>query len=279
MDQRQYMEAKELYESIPGFLDSDVMELEALYRRAGQLADANDFTVGGSLYKWLAARNYKDSAIKETETRYRSALYLMYEKQDYLKAYKILKDSQYNDMNNISDIRNELKELLYVEAIIYYQDGQHDLAKERFVKGYKDSDNYRFLIDMRTLRLSSNNYKYKDYVKKLIDMFYFADTSEVLLSTTSLATVFLHGTWKGDGHYLTMSDEYRCSHSFPETFSGRATYSINDGIYSLRSEDATFDDIISGKLYHEQFHITALAPNCIEVFCYKNNKTYTLYKQ
>lgn len=270
MEQRQYMEAKELYESIPGFLDSDVMVMEADYCYAAQLADANDFDIAAKVYRALAKENYKDSATKETETKYRKALYIMYEQQDYLRAYNHLKKSDYDDMSNISDVRNELKELLYTEAIIYYMDGQLDLAEKRFLEGYKDSDKYRLLITAQT-----GSHSDEDLVKDLIDMFYFANTSEVLLSTGSLATGFLRGTWKGDGYYFTIDDDYSCSHNFPRVATGESTYYIEDGIYTIKIDAKNWRDIT----FHDQFHITAIAPNCIEVFCYKNNQTYTLYKQ
>lgn len=268
MDQRQYMNAKALYESIPGFLNSDVMVLEADYSYAAQLADANDFRGALSKYASLADENYKDSKAKEKEVRYRRYLYLMYEEQDYLTAYNYLIASQYDDMNNISDIRNELKELLYNEAVNYYLDGQYDQADTRFVKGFKESDKYLLLIKAR----KNINFSDKE-VKKLIDMFYFEDTAEILLSKPKLALVFLRGTWKGDGYFFTIDENHSCSNNLPKAiFDEYHAYNIDDGNYVVTS-------IADRNQTYKQFHITAIAPDCIQVFCYSNNQTYILHKQ
>ena len=131
---------------------------------------------------------------------------------------------------------------------------------------------YSDQIEKITVQHGSTNLNFNDTnVKKLIDMFYFADTAEVLLSTESLAENFLRGTWKRDGYYFII-DVGVIGYNLPEVYSGRAFHSIEDGEYIL----TPIND--ESKTYR-QFHITALAPNCIQVFCYKNNQTYTLYKQ
>ena len=275
MENQQYSTAKELFATIPGFLDADTMVHEADYRHAAQLADSNNFDAAIGKYQLLAAAKYKDSKEKVKEIKFRKGLYIFYEEHDYLKAYNYLSTSEYNDMNNISEIRNELKELLYSEAVKLYREGKIDQADTRFVEGYKDSDKYLLLI-----KVQQSYYGWwglggdaeKD-VKKLIDFFDFEDTAEVLLSTDTLAEEFLRGNWKSatGGKYFKMDKEGGISYNLPWINYGDY-YKIENGkllLYPKNNENAT----------RTMYTITALDPDQIQVYCHKDGSTHTLYRQ
>ena len=53
---------------------------------------------------------------------------------------------------------------------------------------------------------------------------------------------------------------------------GDFTYSIEDGHYILTSKSD------KNKTY-KQFYITAITPDCLEIYCYQNKRTCTLYRQ
>ena len=274
MEHRQYAKSKELFESIPGYLNTDTMVLEVDYCHAAQLADANDFDNAVRKYTLLAAENYKDSKIKAKDVRYRRGLYILYEEQNYLKAYNYLSNSEYNDMNNISEIRNELKELLYAEAVELYREGNLDEADERFLEGYKDGDKYQLLIKVQQSYYSWGlDGNIEEDVQKLIDNFYFEDTSEVLLSKDTLAEEFLRGNWKSTkgGKYFKMDDEGYISYNLP-WFDYGDYYKIENGellLYPKKDEKAT----------KTMYTIVAIAPNQIQVYCHKDGSTYTLNRQ
>lgn len=276
MDHRQYVKAKELFESIPGYLNSDIMVLEVEYCHAAQLADSNDFDNAYRKYTLLAAENYKDSKAKAKEVRYRRGLYILYEEQNYLKAYNYLSNSEYNDMNDISEIRNELKELLYIEAVNLYREEELDQADTRFLEDYKDGDKYKLLIKTRRPYygwFGLDGDIEKD-VKKLIDMFSFEDTAEVLVSNTNLACEFLLGNWKtSNGGYYFKIEKQKGGHDYYSSYNipwYGGTFTIEDGVYMVTQ--GNYED-------KPQYKFTLLTPNSMDLYCYKDGKTYTLYRQ
>jgi len=275
MEDQQYSTAKELFATIPGFLDADTMAQEADYRHAAQLAEENNFDAAINKYQLLAAAGYKDSKAQVKEVRFSRGLYIFYEEENYLKAYNYLSNSEYNDRENISKIRNELKELLYVEAVTFYREGNLDQASTRFVEGYKDSDKYQLLIEVQ-----QSYYGWwglggdpEQDVKKLIDFFDFEDTAEVLLSTDTLAEEFLRGNWKSatGGKYFKMDKEGGISYNLPWINYGDY-YKIENGkllLYPKNNENAT----------RTMYTISALDPDQIQVYCHKDGSTHTLYRQ
>lgn len=274
MEHRQYLESRELYASISGYLDSDTLALEADYRYAAQLADANDFDNSIRKYKSLASENYKDSEEKAREVKYRKGLYILYEEENYLKAYNYLSSSVCDDMNNISEIRNDLKELLYNEAVNFYREGKLDQADDRFLEGYKDSDKYQLLIEVQKSYYGRFGLGDPETdVKKLIDFFYFEDTADVLLSKQAIAEAFLRGNWQSTtgGKYFKMNDDGHISYNLP-WFNYGDYYKIQNGELVCYPED---DESATKTL----FTIVALTPNQIQVYCHKDGSAYILNRQ
>lgn len=272
MERRQYLKAKELYSTIPGFLDTDTLILEADYCHAAQLADANDFGAAMNKYRLLSASGYKDSTEKIQETSYRQGLYFFYEEQNYLKAYRHLSNSEFNHIENIHKIRSELKELLYEEAVALYHTGQRYDAKQRFTEGYKDSDNYLLLIKVQEAYYGFYDGFY-DGIDELIDIFYFEDTAEILLSIESIAKEFLKGNWRSanGGKYFKMDNEKSITYNLPD-FNYGDYYKIQDGkvIFYPKNNANKTKDI---------FTIEALTPNQIQVYCHKDGSTHILNRQ
>lgn len=201
-------------------------------------------------------------------------MYILYEEKDYLRAYNYLSYSVYDEMNNISEIRSELKELLYAEAVDFYREGKLDQASSRFLEGYKDSDRYQLLIEVQKSYYGLLGFgdPEKD-VKKLIDFFYFEDTAEVLLSGRTITEAFLKGNWQSTtgGKYFKMSEDGHISYNLP-WFDYGDYYKIQNGelvLYPEKDESAT----------KTMFTIVALTPNQIQIYCHKDGSTYILNRQ
>ena len=111
-------------------------------------------------------------------------------------------------------------------------------------------------------------------VKEVVSIFYFEDASKLLVSEGKIACYFLLGTWwtsRGEYYfkmYKTENDEYdfRNSYTLP-SFGG--LFTIEDGIYSVSGD---------GYKNKPQYRFTLLTPDSMEVYCYKNGATYTLYR-
>ena len=306
MANREYCAANVAFKELVGYLNARELKQEASYRYAIQCADANEFDIAVDVMTSLSRIKYKDSAEKLLELKYRNAVYLLYEKADYSAADKIFvalvrqgyenaaemqKETQYcwacSDIENgeyisaynklsgirgysdVNDILTYLSELIYSEGQKHYYNGSNRTAKKYFscITPHLDSEKYLDLISIKT----EATLFAKTKVSKLIDIFYFEDAAELLLSTQELSEIFLLGTWKGDGYHFTMKEDGHISYNLPN-FDYGDYYRIEDGnllLFPENNESST----------KTLFSFTAITPDCIEIFCYKDYKSYTLYRQ
>ena len=107
-----------------------------------------------------------------------------------------------------------------------------------------------------------------------MDNFYFADTKDVILEYYPID--FLEGNWKTvDGQYSmvmrysTSSQQYVFETSLPYLYLSGATFTIDNGIYTLSNGNET------KKVY--KFTITN--ENCVKVYSYADGKTRSFFRQ
>lgn len=305
MAARNYEGAKAGFESVSGYLNADELAKEADYRHAVQYADANEFDKAISIMTALEKIGYRDAADKVLEIQYRKGVYLLMEKANFAEANQIFtqlaekkydgaeemqKETQYlwagaliededyvgaykklTSIKNYSDVKEvleALEEVIYVEGKNLYYSEKFSEAKKRFdcISSYGDSKKYLTLIGAH----SSSRFVSDSEVNSLINIFYFEDASELLLSTQAMGEKFLLGRWRGDGYYFTMKEDGHINYNLPG-FNYGDYYRIEDGIMLLYPEN-----------YYNRtkalFAFRAVTPDCIEVFCYQNNRTYTLYR-
>jgi len=305
LSEEEYEEAKELFQGLSGYLEADALAQEADYRRAAQYADADRFDEAQALYEQLG--EYKDSAEKIQLVQLQRGTYLLYEEQDYQGAYDIfhsLSKAGYNKaedmemeckyvwslalidekeyirayqkLNTIRDYGDtnstmaSLEEVLYQEGLGLYHAGQYTDAQTYFeyAASCPDSEKYLMLIEAR---LSASWYDTTVIVEKLMDIFEFEDTAQLLVSKDILAKAFLMGMWEGDGYYFEMQSDGSISYSLPWIDYGDY-YKVVDGKVLLYPQNNATDT-------RDLFFIEVLTPDCIAVLCYKDNTTYTLYRQ
>ena len=307
MSARNYADAKTGFESVSGYMNADELVKEADYRHAVQYADANEFDKAISTMSALEKLGYKDSADKVLEIQYRKGVYLLMEKANFAEASKIFtqlakkkyngaedmqKETQYlwagaliededyvgaykklTGIKNYSDVKEvleALEEVIYAEGQTLYYSEKFSEAKKRFecISSYSNSKKYLTLIGAHT----SNSWSVSDsMVNSLINIFYFEDAAELLLSTQAMGEKFLCGTWRGDGYYFTMKDDGYINYNLPWINYGDY-YRIEDGIMLLYPENSYNNT-------KALFAFEAVSPDCIEVYCYQNKRTYTLYRQ
>ena len=271
LENREYAKSAEAFDALGDYEDAEELTNESNYRLALQYADKNDFSKSITLLEKLNKSGYGDSREKIKEVQYRWAWSLI-EEGKYIDAYEKLED-----LGNYSDAQEtiaSLTELIYAEAQVLYSKQQHKEAKKlfNFVSPYADSKKYLTLINA----WDGGGWDDPDQtVEDLIDLFYFEDATDLLLAHGMYACRFLLGTWRtsGGGYYFKMEkakgDDYEfwCSYNLP-WFDG-GSFEIDDGTY--------FVTLSSGE-YKEMYEFTLLTPNSMEVYCYKNGSTYTLYR-
>jgi hypothetical protein len=310
MAARNYADAKTGFESVSGYMNADEMAKEADYRHAVQYADANEFDKAISIMSALEKLGYKDAGDKALEIQYRKGVYLLMEKANFAEANKIFtqlakkkyngaedmqKETQYlwavaliededyvgaykkligiKNYSDVKDVLEALEEVIYAEGQNLYYSEKFSDAKTRFdcVSSYRDSKKYITLIDARGFSALSDP---EGTVKELVDIFYFEDAAELLVSSTDVACYFLLGNWKtsNGGYYFKMElsddDEYSFWSSYNLPWYG-GSFMIEDGIYSVSND--SYED-------KPQYRFTLITPDSMEVYCYKNGTTYTLYR-
>lgn len=271
LETRNYDAAYRIFEKLDDYLDSMQLSNEAEYRLALQHADKGNFDLAIRTLDYLKAIHYKDSTEKIKDIKYRWAWSLIDEGK-YIEALNKL-----NTITGYSDVDDTivaLTETIYLEGQDLYYNGDYDGAKELFeyLSPYKDSYKYLALIDARDWRAYVD---IENTVTKLVEIFYFEDAAELLVSNTDIACQFLLGNWEtSDGEYyfeieLSNDEEYSYWSSYNLPWYG-GSFIIENGIYSV--SDDSYED-------KPQYAFTLLTPDCMDIYCYKNSKTYTLYRQ
>lgn len=270
MENREYEDAVEAFGDLGSYKDAEDLMNEASYRLAMQYADHNRFSKAVNLLEDLEEIDYSDAYDKIKEVQYRWAWSLI-EKGDYIDAYEKL-DEIWN-YPAAKETKIALKDVIYEEGQALYSNQNYDSAKEHFeyISPYLDSEKYITLIDARGYKASIDP---KGTAEKLAEIFCFEDAADLLLSNTDIACYFLLGNWRtsNGSYYFKMEKTSKTEHSFYSSYNlpwYGGTFCISDGIY-----------IVSNDSYEEkpQFGFTLLTPNSMEVYCYKNGSTYTMYR-
>lgn len=244
----------------------------ASYVNAGQQLAQSHYSEAKKTFKELG--DYLDSQELEKEASY-------YEALDRLKAgnaygYKTIVSLAKSNFRLAVDGLEAAKDQAYNYAVSLYREGKPSSAREVFreLSGYKRSSDYLTLINKSSCAA----------VKKLIG---FEDANDILLDF--FANQFLFGTWKtSDGrHYFSITEDnvktrgYLSNYNLPHTDLAHSYWDIADGIYYLYDQDYMLDNFL-GKDYFERknvFRFRIIDADTISVYCYKDGRTYKLFRQ
>lgn len=179
----------------------------------------------------------------------------------------------------------------YDQAVKYYNNGEYSKALEKFKScpNEKDSQKYIRLINIRSYGENTGIGCVYDYRKALtaeekaeIDKaakdFYFADTAQVLLCNTDVATYYLFGNWNtaaGVTPYSYLRFHKDSAGGYYYTRSNNLSTAVSDCV-SIIDGDVRLSITSSNTL---TFHIELTAPDCMEIYSYQYCKSYTLYRQ
>ena len=179
----------------------------------------------------------------------------------------------------------------YEMAVTMYNNGFYSIAKGMFERlgNYKNSQDYLRLLRIRSYGRNVGIGCVYDYRKALTDSekadidkaaqnFYFADTAEVLMSNTDVATYYLFGRWVTANNapqyaYLQFHKDsvggyyYTRSTNLSNAISD--CVSINDGY--VRVSITSSNTLV--------FHIKLTGPDSMSLYCYEYDRCVELYRQ
>ncbi len=217
-------------------------------------------------------------SILSAEHEYMNAGLLM-EKGEYIKAYHAFK--QISDYTVPEFILSDLERMIYRQGQKEYRKGNYSTAEKYFneIPKYSQSDDYLLLIECRgnseeALRKAS--IYYPDLLRLLEDDF--EDADDVILENDEAFQKYLIGTWRESSRedaYLFEIYENEAGtglsawHNLPHTESG-SYFLIEDGVYYEGEAESEMVEILRFKIIDE---------DTVSVYCYKDNKSYKLYRK
>ena len=130
---KNYIEAKEKFEGMDGYKDSEEKAKEAMYRYAIDLLEKENYDKAISIFEGL--KDYSDSKIQKTQAIYKYASNL-FEIKQYVEAEK-----QYKKIEEYKDSKEKIKESIYLFAKSLLDEKEYTKAAEQFMQldNYKDS--------------------------------------------------------------------------------------------------------------------------------------------
>lgn len=279
MQSGDYQKARKTLSEISGYMSADERKREAAYQTAEILINCYDYEGAIQLYEDLNGAGDLAAERKIVDTRYKFAQYSLKEEKNYLQAYEMLKLSDFDTMENVELTRTALRIAIYEEGEKLYENASYDQARKHFtaIEDYEKAGKYLTLLD--ALDETRNP---EEIVAELTEIFHFKNAAEMLLHNNKVARAFLKGTWKTGivqnilslnkkNRYLTIDEDGKCNYDLPGMEYGDV-YVIEKGTYYVYFEG----DRESAK---SQFTFTAISPDCIKVYCHKDESTYTLYRQ
>lgn len=264
MEQGNYDKARQGFRDLEGFQKSEEMLKEVDYQEAFSILDSGDYD--GAKKTFIKLGEYKNALDMLTECDYQKAADLV-KKENFLGAYAILDDIQgYADVN---DMLLLLTDTIYYKGVELYESGDKSGSMRCFkaVDGYMDSDIYIKLIDAQN---SLGEEGYND----LIQLAGFEDAVDIIMSDDFIY-YYLLGRWSdGSGNFFLIKKgegewKYRAEHILP-CYDGDF-FNIRDSVYYMCYNDSDQE--------REQFKFTFVSPNEMTLYCYKNNRTYGMYRE
>ncbi len=230
LEQDEYDSAKDLFNSISFYRNSDKMVYECDYQRAKDLLDDGKWDEAKEVFKTIAEYSDSEGMIKECD--YRKAIYHMEcgENTEALNIFVGIRD--YSDSSRkIEEILHVDKNEEYYKAKNYYKDGNFILAQKHFGRAddYMDSADYRVLID--AINGDAPYYKLEALLNSETDHVS-SEAGRIIMMHNDYAVKFLEGNWHeryGDG-YLVCSYGGYIYGSFPGDYYADY-YHIANGIY------------------------------------------------
>lgn len=316
LDNGAYDQARAIFIDLDDYKESRELAQECLYQKAASLVEQGEYDLAIPLYQQLG--NYYDSAELLLSTKYKKAKKLQEDelyKDAYLAFTELddYKDSSDCALANLilweasalssgdSTMAEDLaatvsldhdQHLMFYGTLLLFIEGHDDIQywhTDGYSGGTSATDNVLIMLDMlpetyeKTASLKEL-FKAIDYARSYYDLY--TSNKDLLKQWWSLGLVkdlvedddvileYLKGDWSGSGYYIQFYEKDGstwCSYDLPHTRPyGTKYYDIENMIFY-------FDDA-NNKHLAEIYKFEFVDYNTMKVYCYKNYRTYTMYR-
>ncbi len=266
--------AKKMFIELGDYKDSKDMVMGVDLAEAQSYIEKGKFDTAEKMLNELAGSGYEKAEDLLPEISYQKAL-LNIGEEDWISAISELEAiGEYKDSK---DKLETIKEDLYVEALDFFENKEYDFAKENLeiITGYKQADDYIGLIPLLII-IDDKEELTKDEYETFMSYSGLINVSEYVLKD-SVIFWFLIGYWEdssGDYRFEMSYDKDKDHWSAWDSFTnwdGDFYYDIEDAKFIIYSEE----DDSAHDLYEFEFE----GMDTIRVYCYEDDKTYTLHRE
>ncbi len=260
MEQGNYGVARQWFGDLGDFKEAKEMLKEVDYQEAFTILDSGNYDRARKAFQNLG--NYKDAADMIKECDYQKAIDA-FNDEDYLYAYSQFSEIQgYADVN---DIMTVLIDIIYNKGVELYR-SEDSLAINYFnvLDGYLDSSAYIKLYNYR-----NSYYPTEQDYQDLLSYIGFEDALDILMNDEFIY-LYLKGDWSdGNGYYFWLKEmnsgqwQWHSNYNLP-WYAGEH-FDIIERVYKIDGKD--------------QFKFSFVSPNEMSVYCYKNHRTYEMYRE
>lgn len=312
-----YSDAYAIYNQLGNFMDSSEMAKECLYQIATGYLNAGEYDLAASQFAVSSLDGYKDTATMRLEVKYQHADYEQnagrygraYNMFNELGDYKQSKDeveatvllwcadalgqdsnSEARTFIETVDKKTEFYPLVY-NTVVLYLNGHADYTywNESFgvhlenvlsmldflPESYQDCSSLSNLINYIYAQDFDSLFRDNEY---LVRSYWHIPFVRDMAQSDSAIYYFLEGYWatSGGSYYLNFYEQddggTYCSYNLPRPSQPKGTkyYEIRSNIWIWTDKD--------NKELKKVYRIEVVDYDVIQVYCYKNGKTYKLYR-
>lgn len=281
-DNGEYDAAYQAFVDLGNFMDSDDMALKSKYEKAKSLLTTKNYESAYKLLKELGS--YKDADEKLTDCIYSWA-------DNVLSRGK---KAEANKFKSTVSLKSEHYSVIYSKIwtkinnntkFDYWDDYWNDTEQATVVytmlqmlpSSYEDTATLNKLFKVLS---NGDIHPVADYIrdnKTFLRSVWSIDFVQDFLQSDDMIAYFLEGYWTGSGYYLNFYENEEDGGTYSEFDlpwvskpSGTKYYDIEDMIYYWDNKD--------GKHLTKVYRFEIVDYDIIKVYCYKNNRTYTLYR-
>lgn len=269
MERGLHEDARNVLENLPrNYRDTHNLLLEIDYQQAKAVLEQCDYALAIRLFAPLKDAGYLDSP------------------ELYCRARMEQANQEIAQIHTIADVKSGLQTLdtLISEGYIPAKVAKHNALELIYDHGISLYESEIYNVAVRYLQLAEGYSHADDYIDlcyayynelsldDLWDLRSYEDASSLLLEDYYL-TKFLQGSWytRDRGYHLSMSANGYLSYTLPWVDFGDC-YRIEAGEIRLYYDRNYYDAI-------GLYKITIVSWREISVYCYQNNRTYTLYRE